>query len=357
MLALLVGIGAVPAAAEVGLLPIVVASADQQRGTELRSSLEVEIADVLNRRLVKVTGARTCADEFSEQCALDIATATSAPLDEVALITVDDRPGGGFVVDITVRETGEGKRVFHAKVRQAPSDGPGVVGSALRRAFDPKSWAGRIAVTGAPDDAEVLIDGLRAAGPTTVRVGEHHVVVRTPGGADRVLVAQVEPGEVATVRIDAAASVAGASPLPTIALGVLGAVATGAAVAFGGLELWYEVDSVNVAEEGEQANLVDRQVSLARDARLGGAVPWVDPSRTGWLSGYGSTVPDLTRAAQLAQRASAHGEMVADEALRTMYGAVAVGAAVVAVASVAGALVAWPEGPTEDAATATTPTP
>lgn len=358
VVALLIGLAAESASAEVGVLPIVVASSDAQRGAELRSSLEVEIADVLKRRLVRVVRARACADDFSERCALDIAENTSAALDEVALVAVDDRPGGGFVVDVTVRETGEGKRVFRETVKQAPSDGPGVVGSVLRRAFDPRSWAGRIVVTGAPDGAEVLIDGLRAVGPTAARVGEHRVVVRMPEGADRIFAVKVDQGEVATVPVDLAAPPAGDSPLPAVTLGALGAVATGAAVAFGGLGIWFEVDMVDVDTDPSATNLQDRQVFLSRYARLGGSGALIDPAGRSWLSGYGITEGDaLTPSAQLAIRASAQGDMVADQALRTMYGSIAVGTAVLAVASVVGAMVAWPEEPTEDAASSALPAP
>ncbi|MBI1947938.1 MAG: hypothetical protein HYS27_19770 [Deltaproteobacteria bacterium] len=349
--ALVLTSAAPPAFADVGVLPIEVTSGDPQRTADLRSSLEIEIAEVLKRRQVRVNGARSCGDDFSARCAVDVAEATTLPLDEVALVSVEDRTGGGFVVNVTVRETGEGKRVFHQTVRQAPSDGPGVVASALRRAFDPRSWAGRIVVTGAPDDAEVLVDGLRVVGPTAARVGDHRVVVRAPDGAERGFDVEVEQGEVATVHLDAPASAAAPSGLPALVLGGLAAVGVGAAGAFGGLALWYDLDQTNVAPAGQQANYVDRQEFLARDARLGGAVAKVDPTGNRWLAGYGTAGgEELTQSARLAQRASAHGEMVADRALRDIYTAVAIGSGVVAAASVVGALVAWPEEPTEGGA-------
>ncbi len=349
-LALLVGLVAGPALAETGLLPIRVVARDPGRAGELRSSLELELADVLKRRLVKVTMPRTCGEAFTEQCALDVAAETSGSLDEVALVAVADQQGG-FVVDVKVREVSEGKLVFRESVRQRADDGPGVVAAFVRRAFDAKAWSGRIVVVGAPAEAEVMIDGLPASGPTAARVGPHTVIVRTPDGFDHTFDVHVEPGAVTTVPFEGPSAVAARSTLPSLALGGVGAMAAGVGVALVSAMLLVSTEVHTITPEGGTPYELDRRQWLAREARLMSANNYLEPTGNGWEVGYGAkTAGTTTATARLAQVAAVHGVMVGDRAVATIDTVGAIAGGVVAVASFVGCFLAWPAAPDEAAA-------
>lgn len=346
---LLVGLVAGRASAATGLLPVKVTSGDPARTGELRSSLEIEIGDVLKRRLVKVAPPRTCGDSFSERCALDVIAESGVSLDEVALVEVSDRDGD-FVVEVNVRETSEGKLVFRESVRQRPADGPGVVAAVLRRAFDAKAWSGRIVVAGAPAGAEVLVDGLPVTGPSIARAGPHTVVVRTPDGFESIFDVVAEPGAVTTVDVGAPPAVAAGSLLPALALGGLGTAATGVAAVFASALLAVATEVHEVSATGDASYTLDRTQWLAREARLKSASNDLEPTGRGWEVGYGSkTKGTTTPTARLAQVAAVHAVMVGDQAIGTIdtYAAIAAGA--VAVASFVGCFLAWPSVPDEGA--------
>lgn len=352
----LVGAAADGARANVGVLPIAVGPVEGGRGPELQSALEVELADVLKRRLVKVAPGRSCTASFGEECVLEVMGASKTPLDEVALVGVEGTPSGGYLVDISVRETGEGRRVFHERVVQQPSDGPGVIGAALRRAFEPRAWAGRIVVEGAPADAEVIIDGLRVTGPTVARVGAHDVEVRTADGALHTFQVAVRDGEVSTVPFTLPPTATGPSLLPALFLGGVTVAGTGAAAAFGGLAGWYCCwDSVEVATDDGPVRR-NRYEFTTFNARTGGTRADRDPISRDWESGYGTTSQgDVTDSARLAQRALAHADLAADQALMVSYGFVAVVSVAVAVGAGVGAFLAWPSQPDETGDPASAP--
>ncbi len=332
-------------------MPIKVASRDTARATELRSALEIEIGDVLKRRLVRVAPTRACSEGFVAKCAIEVRAESGRALDEVAQVAVtEDR--GRFVVDITVREAGEGNLVFHESVRQGPNEGPGVVAAALRRAFDPASWSGRIVVTGVPGDAEVFVDGLRMQGPSVARVGSHVVLVRTANGFDQTIDVRVEPGAVTTVAVDAAPTTAARSPVPALALGGVGFASAGVAAAFAASLLVMHFESHEVDGAANETVLVDRRAYLARLVRGGKGQESpprsFDPTGAGWETGYGSVnADDTTASTRLAQIAALHGVMEGDRALGPVdtYGVVA--ASMVAAVSFVGCYLAWPTVPDE----------
>lgn len=345
--ALVLGLLGSSARADIGLLPIDVAAVDPARGPELRSALEVEVADVLKRRLVKVSPGRGCGAGFVEECARELAASTKASLDEVAWLRVAPLDGGGWSVEISVRETSDGRRVFHETVAQRPGDGAGVVGASLRRALDPPAWSGRIVLEGGPPDAEVLIDGLRVTGPTAVRVGTHQVRVRTADGSVHLFDAEVKHGDITTVPFRLPQGSPAPSLTPALVLGGVGVVATGAVAAFAGVGYW----NCCVAELADGSGQLDYEYRLAnaRTGSLDSSDSLHDPRGEGWDSGYGTAQSGgLTQAALMAQSARAHSRFAELQTAVDIYGAAAVVAGVVAVAATVGTFLAWPAAPSED---------
>lgn len=178
--------------------------------------------------------------------------------------------------------------------------------------------------------------------------------IATPPAAD----GPVDQGEVTVTSVDAAGPAPVSRGLLSILLGGIGVVGAITAVASGGLAVWADIEQVNVGYPGESPQLVDRQEFLARNARIDGSPSGMDPAGGAWLSGYGSAGGDApTASAQLARRASAHEEMTADRASRTTSSGIAVGAGAAAIAAIVGAVLAWPEAPTEGGEPASAPAP
>lgn len=345
--ALVLGLLASAARADIGLLPIDVAAVDPARGPELRSSLEVEVADVLKRRLVKVAPGQACRESFVAECARELASSTKASLDEVAWLRVLPLDGGGWSVEVSIRETSDGRQVFHDTVAQRPGDGPGVVGASLRRALDPQAWSGRIVVEGVPPDAEVLIDGLRVTGPTALRVGTHQVRVRTVDGAVHPFGAEVTHGDISTVAFRLPQAAPEPTLTPALVLGGVGVVATGAVAAFAGVGYW----NCCMAELADGSGQLDFEYRLAnaRTGSLDSNDSLQDPRGEGWDTGYGTAQSGgLTRAALLAQSARAHSRFAELQTAIDIYGAAAMVAGAVAVAATVGTFLAWPSAPTEN---------
>jgi hypothetical protein len=166
--------------AEVGVITTVVDGFEKDTSQDRREQLDAHVAETLGASYVALELAPGCegatsTDPRGPRLVSCIATATAGrpEIDEVAHVTL--RHVGPRLSEMTLRIFGR-DGVPQLQLRADISDAESISGTRglLRKAFDPSRFRGGLQITGAPDGAQLLVDGLDLEAPRAqLRVGKH----------------------------------------------------------------------------------------------------------------------------------------------------------------------------------------
>lgn len=167
-----------PADADVGVFPVKVTGYPDNASVAARvlANIRTVLGATHMRELTTKPGC-----EESVRCR---AEQVKEPIEEVAFVAVDKLSDAEARITLRVWDE-EGQNVLKIESNIPHDEAAVAVEALLRWAFDPSRYGGILEVSGVPEGAELLVDGLRLEAPRAhLAVGQHRLEVVTP---DRVI--------------------------------------------------------------------------------------------------------------------------------------------------------------------------
>jgi hypothetical protein len=172
--------------ADIGVIPTVVEGFDEKVKATRLGDLEDNVETTLQSARVPLTlkcEPGTYETPPDPNCVKAAVNESKRDIDEVAQVLL--RSAGPNKTEMKLRIYGRDGVVVQAPTQEIVDVQAAEVTTAmLRKAFDPSRFSGKATIHGAPEGAELLVDGLHVDGSVvTLRVGHHLLDVVHPGGA------------------------------------------------------------------------------------------------------------------------------------------------------------------------------